>query len=181
MNLGASAISSPQGTGEVSPALLPSGPDPGPFACRGLGDWGCTCHPLSCCSQRLLPGTHTPVPWVPAWPLASIQPSRWLEASSSSPLLPWLPGYRKVGRNPLLHIPPSSTPVGFARTFQPWVRKGMRAQPDTQALCVCVCVCGSAVAIMLAEQFRAPKGTMDRGQGGGLQGPVSSLSPILDS
>ena len=123
MNLGASAISSPQGTGEVSPALLPSAPDPGPFACRGLGDWGCTCHPLSCCSQRLLPRAHTPVPWVPAWPLASIQPSRWLEASSSSPLLPWLPGYRKVGRNPLLHIPPSSTPVGFARTFQPWVRR----------------------------------------------------------
>ena len=36
--------------------------------------------------------------------------------------------------------------------------------------------CRGAVAIMLAEQLRSPKGTMGRGQGGGLQG-LSAPSP----
>lgn len=59
MNLRASALSSPQGTGEVSPVLFPWPLTQGPLLCRGLGDWGCVCCPLSCCSQRLLPrGPH---------------------------------------------------------------------------------------------------------------------------
>lgn len=180
MNLGASAISSPQGTGEVSPALLPLGPpDPGPLLAEAC-DWGCTCHPLSCCSQRLLPGPtrlyhgSLPGPWHPYSPAGGWKP----------PAVPHCyHGYQATGRwgETLLHIPPSRPPVGFGQNLPALGEEGMRAQPDTQALCVCVCVCGSAVAIMLAEQLRAPKGIMDRGQGWGPPGTCQLPFPILDS
>lgn len=80
--------------------------------CRVLGESpGCTC-----CSHRLPPRDSPSLG--PSQDLGTHSAQQVVGASSRSPQLPWLPGYGRVGRNPLPRIPPSCTLMGFARTFQ---------------------------------------------------------------
>lgn len=74
------------------------------------------------------------LPWGPARPSAPIRSGRWLGTSSSSLLVTMVTRLQEGGEKPSFPQPFQWHPVGFARTFQPWVRQGARAQPSTQVL-----------------------------------------------
>lgn len=109
----------------------------GVFACRLLG--GCRwlhLPPTQAATQG--PGIHWAESGAQPGPRHPYSPAGGWAPPAVPQRLPWLPGCKRVGNNPLFCISPSDSLVGFARTFQPWVRQGVRAQLGTQALCVCV-------------------------------------------
>lgn len=93
--------------------------------------WDYTCRSLSGRTHRLLSRD----------PLAKLSTHTAQQVAGrlqQLPWLPWLPGCGRMGRNPLLRILPSDTPVGSAKT---WVRQGAGARPGTQAVHACACMC----------------------------------------